>query len=324
MGLLLALLLVLLPAAAIGQVLQAADASLPDHPNVQGVESIGRMLGERTAGRLSIDVTSGTTHSDSFLVAQVRLGRLDMARVSLNALNGLAPLSVIPTLPFMFESRAQKWQALDGAYGQALFASLDSAGLVGLALYDSGAYSFFSRTGFVTGVADLKGKRMRFQKGDTSEAMFRRLGAEPVVAPSAALSTLLANRAVDVVEGSLPDYLAASHWTVAPWFTISRHIEPPSILIVSQGAWRSLSAQDQALLREAARQSQAVQRALMDRQEAEAEVRALRSGAKLSRDFDRAAFKRAFAPLYSLVVGDPAQIAWLRRLAYAAEPEPAK
>jgi TRAP-type C4-dicarboxylate transport system substrate-binding protein len=324
MGLILALLLVLLPAAAIGQVLHAADANLPDHPTVQGVEAVNRGLVDRTAGRLSIDITSGTTHSDSFLVAQLRLGRLDMARVNLNALNGIVPLSVVPTLPFMFESRAQKWQALDGPYGQALFASLDAVGLVGLALYDSGAYSFFGRSGFVTGAADLKGKRMRFQKGDTSEAMFRRLGVEPVIAPSAALSTLLATRAVDVVEGSLPDYLAASHWTVAPWFTVSRHIEPPSILIVSQGAWRSLSAQDQALLREAARQSQAVQRALMERYEAEAEARALRSGARLSRDFDRPALKRAFAPLYPLVVREPAQIAWLRRLADAAEPEPAK
>lgn len=324
MRLLLALILVLLPAAAFAQVFHAADSNLPDHPTVQGIDALDRVLRERTGGRLSIDITSGTTHSESFMVAQLRLGRLDMARVSLNALNGVVPLSVIPTLPFMFESRAQKWQVLDGAYGQALFASLESAGLVGLALYDSGAYSFFARTGFVLGPGDLKGKRMRFQKGHTSEAMFRRMGVEPVIAPSPALPTLLATGAVDVAEGSLPDYLTANHWTLAPWFTVSRHIEPPSILVMSLGAWRSLSPQDQDLLRDAARQSQAAQRALMARHEAEAEARVLQTGAKLSRGFDRQSFKRAFAPLYSLVVRDPAQIAWLRRLADAADPGPAK
>lgn len=316
------LFLLLLPAAAVGQVLHAADTNLPDHPTVQGMEGLGRVLSERTAGRLGIDIASGTTYSESFMVAQLRIGRLDMARVSLNALNGVAPLSVIPTLPFMFESRALRWQALDGPFGQALFASLESVGLVGLALYDSGAYSFFSRTGFIASVADLKGKRMRFQKGDTSEAMFRRLGAEPVIAPSQALPTLLATGSVDVVEGSLPDYLAANHWTVAPWFTVSRHIEPPSILLISQAAWRSLSRQDQVLLRDAALDSQVRQRALMEQYEAQAEAKALETGAKLSRSFDRQAFKRAFSPLYPLVVRDKAQITWLRRLAdEAALPE---
>jgi len=38
----------------------------------------------------------------------------------------------------------------------------------------------------------------------------------------------------------------------------------------------------------------------------------------------RAAFKRAFAPLYPLVVRDPAQIAWLRRLADADQVAPTK
>lgn len=314
------LFLLFLPVAAIGQVLHAADTNLSDHPTVQGVQGLGQVLSERTAGRLGIDIASGVTHSESFLVAQVRIGRLDMARVSLNALNGVAPLSVVPTLPFLFESRAQKWQALDGPFGQALFTSLESVGLVALALYDSGAYSFFGRNSFITGVADLKGRRIRFQKGDTSEAMFRRLGAESVIAPSQALPMLLAAGAVDVVEGSLPDYLTANHWTVAPWFTISRHIEPPSILVMSLGAWRSLSRQDQELLRDAARESQARQRALMEHYEAQAEIRALETGAKLSRGFDRDAFKRAFAPLYPLVVRDNAQTAWLRRLADPAGP----
>lgn len=311
----LALVLALLPAAAMGQVLHSADVLPPEHPTVQSVVGLGEVLSARTGGRLQIDLNAGTSHSESFMVAQVRLGRLDMARVNFNALSGIAPLSVVPTLPFMFESRAKKWRALDGAFRQDLFGSLERAGLVGLALYDSGAYSFFSRTGFINNVADLKGRRIRFQKGNMSEAMFGRLGADPIIAPHTQLFAALEAGTIDMAEGSMTEYLALNYVAVAPYFTVSRHAEPPSVLIMSLLTWRSLSRQDQDLLREAAASSAERQRALMDDYEAEAAAQATERGARISHDFDRQSFKKAFAPLYPLVVREGSQVGWLKRLA---------
>lgn len=253
--------------------------------------------------------------SDSFLVAQVRLGQLDMARVNLNALNGVAPLTVIPTLPFVFESKAKKRQALDGALGRDLLASLEPAGLIGLALYDSGTYSFFGRTGFIKTVADLKGKRIRIEKGDTSEAMFRMLGAEPVTLPQAQIFRALQAGIIDVVEGSLSDYLAFNYFTVAPYFTISGHVDPPSVLILSQQTWWALSKADQDLLREVAASSVKKQRALMDEREAQAIGEAAVTGTKISHDFDNQSFRNAFAPWYPLAVRERRHLDWLKRLA---------
>lgn len=288
----LALALVLQSATAIAQTLRAADTLPFDHPSVQSVRYISQVLRERTNGRLYIgEVEADVPQSESFLVAQVRLGQFDMARVNLNALNGIAPISVIPTLPFAFDSQTQKRRALDGQLDQELLASLEPAGLVGLALYDSGTYSFFSRTGFIRTVRDLRGKRIRLQKGDTSEAMYRMLGAEPVTLPQSQIFRALQAGIIDVVEGSLSDYLALSYYTVAPYFTLSWHAQPPSVLIMSRQKWLSLSPQDQALLRETASSSMKVQRALMDDYEARAQVQAPTTGARFSEDFDRQSFR---------------------------------
>ena len=94
----LVLALVLQSATALANTLRFADTLRFDHPSVQSVRHISQVLRERTNGRLHLgEVETGVPHSESFLVAQVWMGRLDMARVSLNALNGIAPVSVIPT-----------------------------------------------------------------------------------------------------------------------------------------------------------------------------------------------------------------------------------
>lgn len=312
----LVLALVLQCATALGQTLRFADPLPFDHPSVQSVRYIGQVLRERTNGRLYLgEVETDVPHSESFLVAQVRTGRLDMARVSLNALNGIAPLSVIPTVPFAFASKARQQHALGGRLGQELLASLEPAGLVGLALYDSGTYSFFSRTGFIRTVGDLKGKRIRLQKGDTSEAMYRMLGAEPVIMPHSQIFRAFQVGLIDVAEGSLSDYVAFKYYSVAPYFTLSQHMDPPSVLIMSREKWISLSPQDQARLREAATASMTLQRALMNDYEARAQAEAAMTGARFSKDFDRQSFRSAFASLYPLTLRERRPLDWLNQLA---------
>ena len=262
----------------------------------------------------------------SILATWGRVRRVPRASWSLRsgwALNNIVPLTVVPTLPFVFESKAHQRRALDGALGRDLLASLEPAGLVGLALYDSGSYCFFSRTGFVNTVADLRGKRIRFQKGDTSDVMFRALGAQPMTVPHSQLFAALKSGAIDVVEGSLSDYLALNFFTVAPYFTVSQHAEPPSILIMSRRRWESLSKNDQELVRQAAEASVESQRTLMDAYEAQAMARASEMGTGLSYDFDRQSFRDAFASLYSLVVREPQQFARVKQLA-VGEAEPAR
>ena len=80
---------------------RSSDVNPPDHPAVRAVAHMSDLMRQRSGGRLRIDLGATDRDSEIFTVAQVRTGTLDMARVSVSALHGAVPATVIPTLPFL-------------------------------------------------------------------------------------------------------------------------------------------------------------------------------------------------------------------------------
>jgi tripartite ATP-independent transporter DctP family solute receptor len=300
----LALLFVLTAAcSASARDLRVSDTFPIDHPTVRAVEFIGDALRERTRGRLVIlRRAENDQDSDSFIVGQVRNGALDMARINLNALNVSVPGSVLPTLPFVFKSRDHMRRTLDGPVGEEILASLERQGLIGLCFYDGGTRSFYSRSRPIRSAADLKGLKVRVQRADSWAILLRALGAEPVTVPMTQVRAALQAGVVDATDGDWATYMAGEHHSVAPFYSLTEHSQPPSVLIFSQRTWRTLSAADQKLLREAARESVGYMRGLIDDYESGARKRAEAAGVRIEENVDRRSFIEAMVPLYSAVV----------------------
>ncbi|TAJ25564.1 MAG: TRAP transporter substrate-binding protein, partial [Reyranella sp.] len=253
-------------------------------------------------GRLAISsLGANDPESESFTVAQVRNGTLDMARVNLNVLNSVVPGTVIPTLPFLFKSTDHMRRTLDGPVGQEILAGLERHGFIGLALYDGGVRSFYSRRP-IRSAADLKGMNVRVQKADSWEVFLRGLGAKPVMMPMGQVQAGLRTGVIDAADADMPTYVAGGHHAVAPYYSMTQHSQPPSVLIFSARAWRLLSADDQRMIRDSAQESVAFMRSRVDDHEAASRAQAEASGARIVDDVDRASFLNAFVPLYSSVV----------------------
>jgi tripartite ATP-independent transporter DctP family solute receptor len=289
------------PAAA--REFRSSDAFPAGHPTVQAVAHMGDRLRERSSGRLTISsLGENDPESESFTVAQVRNGALDMARVNLNVLNSAIPGTVIPTLPFLFKSTHHMHRTLDGAVGQEILAGLERHGVIGLAFYDGGVRSFYSRTRPIRSAADLKGLRVRVQKADSWAVFLRGLGAQPIMMPMGQVRAGLQSGVVDAADGDLAGYVAGRHFLAARYYSLTRHSQPPSVLIFSARSWRLLSADDQKMIRDAAQESVAFMRARVDDHEAAARAQAEAAGARIVDDVDRASFLNALVPLYSSVV----------------------
>lgn len=298
---LLFLLSVAWPAAA--RDLRSSDAFPSDHPAVRAVEFMGDAVRERTEGRLTISRRADSERdSESFIVGQLRNGSLDMARVNLNALNVSVPGSVLPTLPFLFKSTEHMHRTLDGPVGEEILVALERQGLIGLCFYDGGTRSFYSRSKPIHSAADLRGLKVRVQSGDSSAIFLRALGAEPVTMPMAQVKMALQTGVIDAADGDWASYVAGDHYTVAPFYSLTQHSQPPSVLVFSQRVWRTLSEADQKLLREAAQESVGHMRGLMDQYEAAARKRAEAAGVQVAENVDRKSFIDALVPLYPIVV----------------------
>lgn len=281
----------------------SADAHPQGYPTVKAVEAMGKMLEERTKGELSIRIYAGGqlgNESDTLEIAI--FGGIDLNRVNLGALNPIAPVTAVLSLPFIFRSVAHARRAFDGAPGRAILDALRPKGLVGLCYYDSGARSFYNTRGPIRTPADLKGLKMRVQTSDLYVAMMAAAGANPTPMPLGEVYQGLMQGVVDGAENNWPSYENTRHYEAAPYYSLSDHVMAPEVLVMSAHRWEKLRPDQREAVIESARDSVPVMRALWDERESKAQERLLAKGVKVNDDVDKAAFATAMRPVWERFV----------------------
>jgi tripartite ATP-independent transporter DctP family solute receptor len=312
LGLLLALFAAL-PADA--REFRSSDIYPFDYPTVQAVVQVDKLMRERSGGKLGITMLGyDDRDSENYTAAQVRNGQLDMARINLSVLNNLAPSTAIFSLPYLFKSKDHARRILDGPIGEEILASLESHGLVGLCFYDGGPRHFYSTKRAIRTPDDLKGMKVRVQQSDIWTSIVRALGAEPVVSPTDRIYLKLQSGVVDASEHNWPSYVTLRHYQVAPYLSLTEHSMTPAVLVFSKRVWDTLSAEEQTIIRDAARDSVPLMRRLWDDYEASAERTVEKAGAKIVRDVDRKAFADQLAPLYPTIIADARLRSIVRRI----------
>jgi tripartite ATP-independent transporter DctP family solute receptor len=301
--------------AADAREFHSSDVFSFDYPTVQAVAYVDKVMRARSQGRLRI-ATLGYDDRDSenYTAAQVRNGTLDMARINLGVLNSFAPATTVPSLPYLFKSPAHARRILDGPIGEEILASLEAQGLIGLCFYDGGPRHFYSTKKAIRTPADLKGLKVRVQQGDAWAGMLRALGAEPVAIPGDRVYRSLQAGIVDAAEQSWPAYVTARHYAVAPYFSLTGHSMAPSVLVFSKQAWDTLAAEDQTIIRGAAKESVEVMRKLWDDMETSGQGTIEAAGAQVTGDVDRKAFTDALVPLYPTMLEGSSLQSMVRRI----------
>lgn len=286
-----------LPVAA--QDLRSSDVNPSGSATVEAVEQIGRVVRERTHGRLTITVAeAGDRNSENYTIAQVQTGALDMARVSLAAFNSTVPATVPLSLPFLLKSTAHLRRVLDGPIGTDILAGLDDHGVVGLCFYDTGARSLYSVDKLIRHVDDMKGLNIRVQPGDLAQAIVKALGATSVPLPYSRIGQALRSGAIDAADSNWPAYVSEGHFQYAKVYNETEHSRAPGVVIVSLKTWQGLSSGDRAILKQAALNSVPFMRPRFEADAARARAQAMKSGVRVMEDVDVKSFADVLLPLY--------------------------
>lgn len=292
----------------------SSDVYPLDFPTVQAVAHVDKVMRQRSGGTLGISTLGNDDRdSENYTVGQVRNGTLDMARVNLAVLNALVPSTAVPALPYLFKSKEHARRTLDGPIGEEILADLEAQGMIGLCFYDGGPRNFYTSKPVRT-PGDLKGLKIRVQPGDMGAELLRALGVEPVAVPTDRVYLTLQSGLVDGSEQSWPAYVASRHYNVARYFNMTEHSMSPAVLIFSKRVWDTLSAQDQTIIRAAAKDSVEVMRRLWDDYETTGRKTVEAAGAEVIADVDRQAFADILVPLYSTILGEPALRSMIRRI----------
>ena len=158
-----------------------------EYPTVAAVKHMSQLLDQRSNGKYKIKVfNKSALGSEKETLDQVKIGALEMNRINISSLNAICPKSLVPTMPFLFDSIAHMRKSLDGPVGEEILKGCESQGLVGLAFYDSGARSIYAKKP-VRNLADVKGLKIRVQQSELWVALVTAMGANATPMPTGGL-----------------------------------------------------------------------------------------------------------------------------------------
>ncbi|MBB5014755.1 TRAP transporter substrate-binding protein [Rehaibacterium terrae] len=279
------------------RVLTATDVHVRDYPTVAAVRWIGEQLTRETGGRLGLRVYhGGQLGRESDAIDMARFGAIDIVRVYSGALNNAFPLTQALCLPYVFDSVAHMRRVIDGEVGTAVLRGFEARGLVGLAIYDSGARCFYNTRRPLHTPADLHGLKFRAPPSDIFIRMLRLFGANPTPLSFGEVFSALETRLIDGAENNMRSFHSSRQFEVARYWSQTEHSYAPDVLLISRRSFEALAPDERALLLDTARRSVAVMRRLWDESEAAARQAVIDAGVHIN-TVDMVAFAQAAQPL---------------------------
>lgn len=280
-------------------VLKLADNQADGTPNVAGDNKFAELVSEYTGGTVAVEVfPNGTLGDEASVADMLEADTLDMARISTNGISPSCDSFNVFGMPYVFASDEIKYKALDGEFGQTLTDILkEETGLVNLTYFVSGPRSFYTTKKEIHSVADMAGLKLRAQDDAITIAMIEALGASATPMNYAEVYSALETNVIDGAENDFVSYSSSGHFEVAPYYSLDMHTAPSSLLVMSAGAWESLSAEQQEQVKQAAVDASAYQREVVEQYIADAR-KAVEEGGSTIIEVDVAEFQAACQTVY--------------------------
>ena len=295
---------------------RAADNQPADYPTSQAMRFMGEQISKATNGKYNIKVYANSTlGSGKDTAEQVKIGALEMARVSTSEFHGIVPESVVPSFPFLFRNVEHFRRSMYGEPGDDILGAFDKYGYVGLCMYEGGTRSMYGKKA-IHSVADMKGMKVRVQPSDLWVAVIAAMGATPTPIPFAEVYSALKVNLVDAAENSYPSYETMKHFESAPVYSETEHVMAPDIVVFSKKIWLTLSKEEQDIIRKAAKDSVPYFTKLWIEKEQAAKKAVIAGGAKIvdAKDIDHKSFVDAVKPVWDKFAATPEQKTLLQKI----------
>ncbi|WP_439650419.1 TRAP transporter substrate-binding protein [Pollutimonas nitritireducens] len=232
-----------------------------DSPTGKATRHFAEQVGRLSGGKMNVKTYgNGSLGSDEQMQNALIGGSQEMTFVSTAPLAGMVKEFGVFDLPFLFDNEKVADYVLDGPEGTKLLDKLTDKGLIGLLYWENGFRNITNSRLAINTAQDLNGIKLRVMQNQVALSVFKGLGANAIPMPFTELFTALETKTVDGQENPLSTIQTSKFYEVQPYLTISNHVYTPFVLLASKKWWDGLSADEQGVLRQAAKESQAFQR----------------------------------------------------------------
>lgn len=189
----------------------------------QAAVRFAKAIEAESHGQLKIDIfPAQQLGSDHKMIEMTRNGELDILLVPTAKLSIPIPAMQYVDLPFLFPSREDAYQLLDGEPGRLLLEKLNRIGLLGVTFWENG-FKHFTGNQFYTEPDDFIDKKFRIMKSRLLESQFNALGAEAIPIDFHSTYQALKDGVVDGQENPLVAIASMGFHKVQSHLTLSDH-----------------------------------------------------------------------------------------------------
>lgn len=193
--------------------------------------------------------------NDTAMLQAMQFGTMGAGVITGTQVGTLESAFQLNDLPFLYANNQQAHKVLDGEVGQELLSKLDSKGIVGLGFPEAGFRHTINNKLPIRTPADFDGVKLRVQPSDLFISSFRAIGANPVPMAWSDVFTAVQQGTVDGLEIPLPVIFANKYPEVTDYLSLTSHTYNALALLMSKQTFDKLSAENQEIVRQAAKRA---------------------------------------------------------------------
>lgn len=211
-----------------------------------------QLVKEKSQDRVEVQVfPNGMLYTEDNEIAALQNDDIQMIAPSFSNMNKIDPMWLVMDLPFFFRNQQEVDQALQGALGQQLLATLEAKGLKGAAFWHNGFRQVTNNVRPLRTPEDFQGLKFRIQPSPVLERQFKALNASVISTPFNELYRTLETGKADGQENTISNILSKRLYQVQRFVTISNHSYLGYVVTFNKPFWENLPPDVQQLLKEA-------------------------------------------------------------------------
>ena len=274
-----------------------------NHPQYKALSEMGDALYEATGGAYKIEISPNEllgSQKDAFELIQS--GTIQMAMVANSIVENVNPDFAVLGLPYAYDSVEHQKKVFTGGVLDDIFASTESNNFNVMAAFTAGSRCVYTDKPIHV-PADLKGYKIRVMESPTMIAMLNAMGGVATPMAQGEVYTAIQQGILNGGENNEITYADLKHYEVAPYFSYTKHLMIPDLLVMNTAALKGMSEKDQAVLKELCKEYTEREFELWNENIDKAKETAIAGGATFVEDVDIKPFQDACQAVVDEVTG---------------------
>lgn len=264
------------------QTLKLAFNQSDEHPQYKALEEMGEAFDKATDGAYEIEISPNEllgAQKDAFELVQN--GTIQMAMVANSIVENVNADFAVIGLPYAYDSEEHQEKVFTSGILDELFASTKDQKINVLAAFTAGSRSVYTDKP-IEKPEDLAGYKIRVMESPTSIAMLNAMGGVATPMAQGEVYTAVQQGILNGGENNEITYADLKHYEIAPYFSRTKHLMIPDLLVINSDLLEGMTAEHQQILKDLSKEYTAREFDLWNEQIGDAIAMAEEAGAIFS------------------------------------------